>query len=243
MLEGLYSAASGMEAQQQRLDAISNDIANANTPGYQSERIGFEDLLYSSAAPTEAAGVSVGAGTVALELGPNQASGGYQQTGQPLDVAINGNAYFEVKQANGTPALTLDGHFGIDANGRLETGAGMLVQPPITVPKGTQSSDISIAADGTVMVAGKSYGKIALVTVANPSQLTPGGNSLLLTSSASGAPKAASGATVVQGALNASNVNIADELSQMIDAQQAYALGSRAMDIETQMLQAANQLR
>ena len=243
MLEGLYSAASGMEAQQDRLDAISNDIANVNTPGYQSERVGFEDLLYSAASPTQSSGVSVGAGTEAVDLGPSQASGSVQQTGQPLDLAINGNAYFEVKQADGSTALTLNGQFQLDSKGQLTTGSGMIVQPPITLPAGTAASDITIGSDGTVSVGNKSYGKIALVTVPAAEQLTPGGNGLLIPSSASGSPKAATGASVVQGSLNSSDVNIATAMTDMMDAQQTYSLASKAMDIEQQMMQTADQLR
>src|SRR5271167_1867668 len=106
MLEGLYSAAAGMEAQQQRLDSISNDLANLDTPGYQSERVGFEDLLYNTAGGTSGTGVTTGTGAAAITLGPSQRASTLQQTGQPLDVGIVGDAYLEVKQPDGTQALT-----------------------------------------------------------------------------------------------------------------------------------------
>jgi flagellar basal-body rod protein FlgG len=243
MLEGLYSAAAGMQAQQTSLDAISNDLANMDTPGYQSERVGFEDLLYSAAAPTQAAGVTVGAGAQALNLGPSQVSGGVQQTGQPLDVAIDGDAYFEVKQPDGTTALTLNGQFELDANGQLVTGSGMIVQPPITVPSGVSASDITIAGDGTVSANGKTLGKLAIVTVAAPEQLTPSGDSLLLPSTASGSPHAATTASVVQGSLNTSNVDLASEMTQMMGVENSYSMASKAIDIQSQMLQIANQVR
>jgi flagellar basal-body rod protein FlgG len=243
MLEGLYSAAAGMQAQQERLDAISNDLANLDTPGYQSERVGFEDLLYSAAAPSQGSGVTVGAGAQAVNLGPSQVGGGVQQTGDPLDLAIDGDAYFEVKQSDGTTALTLNGQLQIDGKGQLTTGSGMLVQPPITVPSGTSPSDVTIDSDGTVSANGKTLGKLALVTVAAPEQLTPVGDSLLVPSAASGTPHAATGATVIQGSLNTSNVDLATEMTQMMDAQQSYSMASKALDIQSQMAQIANQVR
>jgi flagellar basal-body rod protein FlgG len=243
MLEGLYSAAAGMEAQQTRLDSISNDLANLDTPGYQSERVGFEDLLYNAADPTQGAGVSVGSGSAALNLGPSQQQAGVQQTGQPLDLALDGNAYFEVKQPDGTLALTRNGQFQLDSAGQLTTASGMPLQPPIKVPAGTQPSDITIGGDGSVVVAGKTIGKIALVTVAAPGQLTPSGQSLLLPSAASGTPKAATGASVIQGSLNNSDVDLATAMTQMMDAEQTYSMTSKAIDIQAQMLQIANQVR
>jgi flagellar basal-body rod protein FlgG len=243
MLEGLYSAAAGMEAQQQRLDSISNDVANLDTPGYQADRVGFEDLLYSAAPATQGSGVTVGAGSQATSLGPSQVSAGVQQTGQPLDLAINGNGYFEVKDASGTTALTRNGEFQLDAKGQLVNGSGMIVQPPITVPSGTSASDVTVSGDGSVIVAGRTVGKIALVTVPAPGQLTPAGDSLLLPSSASGTPGAATTATMIQGSLNNSDVDLASSMTQMMDAEQGYSMASKAIDIQSQMLQIANQVR
>jgi len=243
MLEGLYSAAAGMEAQQNRLDAISNDLANASTPGYQSQRVGFESLLYNAAPNGQGANASVGAGAAVVNLGPSQASGGVVQTGQPLDLAVDGNAYFEVKQPDGSTALTLNGTFELDAKGRLTTGSGLLVQPPITVPAGVSANQLTIGGDGSVSVSGKVIGKIGLFSVPAPEQLTPTGNSLLVANAASGAPKAATGASVIQGSLNNSNVDLATSMTQMLDAQQTYSLTSKAIDMQAQMLQIANQLR
>jgi flagellar basal-body rod protein FlgG len=242
MLEGLYSAAAGMEAQQDRLDAISNDLANADTPGYQAARVGFEDLLYN-ASSEQGTGVAVGAGASAVNLGPSQVSGGVQETGKPLDLAIDGDAYFEVKQPDGSTALTLDGEFQLDAKGQLTTGSGLIVQPPITIPSGISPSQLTISGDGTVSAAGKTFGKIALVTVTAPEQLSAAGDSLLVPSAASGEPKPASGATIIQGSLNNSNVDLASEMTQMMDAEQTYSLTSKAIDMQAQMLQIANQLR
>jgi flagellar basal-body rod protein FlgG len=243
MLEGLYSAAAGMEAQQQRLDGISNDLANLDTPGFQAERVGFEDLLYSSAGATQGTGVTIGAGAAATNLGPSQVSGTVSQTGEPLDLAINGDAYFEVKQPDGTDALTRNGQFQLDGKGQLLTAQGMVVQPPITVPAGVTASDVSVGPDGTVSADGKKLGTLALVTVAAPGQLAEAGNSLLLPTTASGAIVKATGSSVVQGALNSSDVNLADEMVQMMGVEQTYSMDSKAIDIQAQMLSIANQVR
>jgi len=240
MIDGLYSAASGMDAQQQRLDAISNDLANLNTTGYQSQRIGFQDLLYNSAGSAGAAGVSVGSGAGLISLGPSQLAGPLQPTGNPLDLAISGDGYFEVRQADGTTALTRDGSFQRDATGQLTTAAGLIVQPPIKVPAGTADSDIKVSADGTVTVAGKTIGKLALATVPAPEQLTPLSGNLLAPTTASGAVRPATAATIVQGEVNGSNVDLARAMTDMMDAQQGYSLASRAISIQEQMLQMAN---
>jgi flagellar basal-body rod protein FlgG len=247
MLEGLYSAAAGMDAQQQRLDSISNDLANLDTPGYQAQRVGFEDLLYNAPGGANGSGastgVTVGTGAAALDLGPTQASSAIEPTGQPLDVAISGNAYLEVKQTDGTPALTRNGSLEVDGLGRLTTAGGLLVQPPITIPAGTSAADISIATNGTVTVQGHALGKIALVTVPAPEQLTSNGSSLFVANAASGAIRAASGATIEQGSLNSSNVSIATEMVDMMDAEQSYSMQSKALNIQAQMAQIANEVR
>jgi flagellar basal-body rod protein FlgG len=165
MLEGLYSAAAGMGAQQQRLDLIANDLANASTTGYKHARVGFRDLLYSGNGPGAGTSVISGAGAAASLDGRSMASGSMQDTGEPLDLAIQGDGFFEVKRSDGTIGLTRDGSFGLDASGNLTTKLGDLVQPPIAVPRGTQPKDISVAADGTVTAGTRKLGKLALVTV------------------------------------------------------------------------------
>jgi len=243
MLEGLYAAATGLDAQESQLDSIANDLANLNTPGYQPERVGFEDLLYSAAAPTQGSGVTVGAGTTAMNLGPSQQELGAEQTGQPLDLAVSGNAYFEVKQASGAIALTRNGQFQLDAKGQLTTATGLVVQPPVTVPAGTQPSDIHIGPDGSVVVGTTTIGKVALVSVTAPEQLTPIGDSLMLATAASGTPKPATGASIVQGSLNNPGVSLSTAMSQMTNAEQTYSMASKALDLQAQMLQIANEVR
>jgi len=240
MIEGLYSAASGMEAQQQRLDAIGNDLANLNTTGYQTQRVGFENLLYNGAGAGASAGVTVGAGAQALTLGTDQSAGPLQQTGRALDVAISGDGYLQVRRPDGSVGMTRDGHLEVDGQGRLTDESGLLLQPPITIPAGVSTQDIQIGADGAVTAAGKPLGKLALVTVPAPDRLLEASGNLLVAGAASGAVRAASAATITQGAVNGSNVDMASEMSEMVDAQQAYSLASRAINIEQQMGQMAN---
>ncbi|HTZ86076.1 MAG TPA: flagellar hook-basal body protein [Solirubrobacteraceae bacterium] len=243
MLDGMYAAAAGMNAEQQQLGAISNDLANASTTGYKSERVGFRDLLYSQVGQ---AGTSTeaGAGAAAEVLGRDHAQGAIHETGNPLDLAIQGEGFLSVKRANGSLALTRDGSLQLDARGRLTTAGGELVQPPITVPRGTPSSAVSIASDGTVTAAGRRLGRLQLLTVAAPDRLRAEGSNLFVATADSGAPRAVGAATTVrQGALETSNVDVAHEMVQMIDTQRSYQLQSSAIQTENQMSSIANELR
>jgi flagellar basal-body rod protein FlgG len=242
MLEGMYAAASGMAAQQQQLDAISNDLANASTTGYQSERVGFRDLLYNQ---IDQAGThtTAGAGAAAEVIGYNQAQGSVQTTGNPLDVAIEGPGYLTFKRADGATALTRDGALQVDAQGRLTNAEGNLLQPPITLPAGVSPSDVSIASDGTVTgPAGRPLGKITLVTVASPDHLLADGGGLFSATPASGAVRPLAGSSIHQGALEGSNVDMGTEMVQMMSTQRSYQLESNAIQTENQMLSIANQL-
>lgn len=243
MLEGLYSAAAGMEAQQTQLDSISNDVANSDTPGYQATEVGFSDLLYGSDNDPGST-ASVGAGAAASTIGYSQTPGALEQTGNPLDVAIEGEGYLEVKQPDGTIGLTRNGTLQLDSAGRLTTDQGMPLTPPITVPAGTDPSDIKIGSDGTVSVGQTKVGKIALVTVTAPNQLLEAGNGLFSATSASGPIIAASSGTQLsQGALEGSNVDMNAELTEMMSTQQSYEMASKAIDFETQMGQIAATLK
>src|SRR6185312_15583551 len=150
MIEGLNSAAAGMAAQQQRLDSVANDLANANTTGYKHGRVGFRDLIYEQAGRPAAAGVRTGHGSAAVDAGKSFGQGALQRTDRPLDVAIQGEGFLRVRLANGQEALTRDGNLQIDGLGRLATNTGALVQPGITIPKGTPEDRVAIAGDGTV---------------------------------------------------------------------------------------------
>src|SRR5579859_4571757 len=139
MFTGLFAAASGMETQQNALDAVSNDLANVSTPGYQSEQLGFHDLLYSTAGPQNATTFATGAGAAVDIVGRDQTAGALQQTGRSLDVAVIGPGYLEVRRPDGTIGLTRNGALEVDANGRLTNSTGMPLVPPVTLPRGTNA--------------------------------------------------------------------------------------------------------
>lgn len=242
MLDGLYSAAAGMETAQLQLDTVSNNLANADTPGYQAQLLGFRDLLYTTD-DDDPSNARVGAGSAAQDVGYSQTQGSLEQTGSPLDLGIDGSAYFEVREPDGTIGLTRNGTFQLNARGQITTSLGMELVPPITVPKGTQPGQISIAADGTVSVGGRRIGRVALVQVAAPDQLVPQGNSLFRASAASGPIRAARGAQIQQGYVEQSNVQMDAEIANMEEAQQAYDMGSRAVSFEGQFGQIAATLR
>jgi flagellar basal-body rod protein FlgG len=242
MLEGLYAAAAGMSAQQQQLNAIANDLANTSTTGYKSERVGFEDLLYSQVnqAGTES---STGAGALARPIGFNYTQGALQQTGNPLDVAIQGEGFLQIKLPSGQSALTRDGALQIDAKGQLTTSDGSLLDPPITLPAGVKPAEVHIAPDGTVSAGTHNLGKIALVTVPAPDHLLANGAGGFTVTSASGAVKpAGTDATLTQGALEGSNVNMASDMASMVSTQRNYQMASTAIQTQNQMLGIANQL-
>jgi flagellar basal-body rod protein FlgG len=238
MLEGLYTAAAGMAAQQQRMDALSNDVANVNTSGYKRVRIGFRDLVYQRTGP---GGVSTGSGAAAVQLGRGYQQGSLQTTDQPLDVAITGDAYFQVRDPNtGQVVLTRNGSFQPDATGQLVTAEGARLVPPIQLPRGVDPSTITIAQDGTVSSAGRALGQLQLVTVPAPTGLQANGNGYYSPTAASGAVRRATGASVQQGALEASNVDLADAMVEMMDAQRSYSMASKAIHMQDQMMEIAN---
>ena len=163
MLEGLYSAAAGMEAQQEQLNAISNDLANLSTSGYKSERVAFKDLLYN---PVNIAGTvsTAGSGASAQVIGRSESQGAIAETGDPLNMAIEGPGYFEVTLANGQKALTRNGDFGVDASGTITNAEGNRLSPPIKLPAGVSPSEVSISSDGTVTAGARKLGQVKLVT-------------------------------------------------------------------------------
>jgi len=241
MLEGLYSAAAGMSAQQEQLNAISNDLANVSTSGYKAERVAFSDLLYN---PIKLAGTetTAGAGASARVIGHSEAQGSLQETGDPLDLAIEGAGYFQVTRANGKVALTRQGNFGFDASGTLVNAEGNRLSPPIKLPKGVSPSEVSIAPDGTVTAGARKLGQIKLVTVTSPEHLLADGGGELTPTAASGAPHPANG-KIHQGALEASNVDIGGTMALMVSTQRNFQLTSSAIQTESQMMSIANQLR
>lgn len=241
MLEGLNSAAAGMAAQQQRMDAVANDLANANTTGYKHQRIGFRDLVYDQTGRASAEGVRAGAGAAAVDSGRAFGQGALQRTDRPLDVAIQGEGFLRIRLGDGREALTRDGGLHVDGNRRLVTSTGSLVQPPVTMPEGVAEDAVSIASDGTVLAAGRRIGRLDLVTVRSQQGLLSAGDNAFLTTAASGPAVAAPRATTLsQGALEASNTDMSEAMVSMIESQRAYQLASKAITTADEMMGIAN---
>jgi len=241
MLQSLNSAAAGMAAQQQRMDAVANDLANANTTGYKHQRVGFRDLVYDQVGRSSAQGVRTGSGSAAVDAGRAFAQGVLQRTQRPLDIAIQGEGFLRVRLADGREALTRDGGLQIDGAGRLVTSSGSILLPQITVPQGVAEDAVSIGSDGTVLVAGRNAGKLDLVTVRSQQGLLSVGDNAFTTSPTSGPVTAAPRATVIsQGALEGSNTDVAEAMVSLIEAQRAFQLASKAITMADEMMGIAN---
>jgi flagellar basal-body rod protein FlgG len=236
MLNGIYSAAAGMAAQQSRIDALSNDIANVNTVGYKSQRVGFRDLVYSDG------DVRVGAGSAQVDVGRSLRQGVLTDANDPLAVAIEGDGYFQVLQNDGTLALTRAGNFRLDAQGMLVTATGERLAPPIAIPAGTPSADIGIAANGTVTVRDREVGRLVVVDVPAPSALAPAGNGMFTPTAGSGAAAPANG-QVRQGFYEASNVDLGTAMVELITSQRGFELTSRAIQTADRLMEMANSIR
>jgi flagellar basal-body rod protein FlgG len=242
MLEGLRTAAAGMQAQQKKLDAVSNDLANANTNGYKRLRVGFSDLLYERGGrPTTSDTAQLGTGARAVQVGRTFQQGNLRETANPLDVGLEGEGFIKVKLSDGRQALTRDGDLHLDGNRRLVTNFGGTVQPQITIPEGVAENQISIGRDGTVLAAGKNVGKIAIVNVRSPQNLESVGDNAFITTARSGNAVAAPATTVLkQGTLEASNTDMAQAMTEMIEAQRTYQLTSKAIQTADSMMEIAN---
>lgn len=240
MLEGMYAAAAGMSAQQKRLDSLSSDIANVNTAGYKPLRQGFRDLLYSETGIATVDGTQAGAGAAVTDLGRLDQQGNIVPSDEPLDVAVNGPGYFQVKDAQGQALLTRNGHLQIDEQGRLAMQNGNLLEPTIQLPKGTQGSEVSIAANGSVSVGKKVVGQIRLMNVEAPAKLAPQGDDTFKANADSGPARAAGTATTLQqGAYEASGVQLSDAMTEMIQTERAYQLASRAINMQDKIQEIA----
>jgi flagellar basal-body rod protein FlgG len=262
MIRALYSAASGMKAQELNLDNIANNLANANTVGYKSRRAQFQDLMYQNVlAPGTAAGQQTTVPTgLQLGLGTHAASneiifteGSFTETDNPLDMVIQGNGFFQVLQPSGTLAYTRAGQFQFDKDGNIVTSSGMPLQPQITIPPEAQA--VTIAADGTVsytlpnQTAAQQAGQIQLANFQNPSGLNSIGNSLYTPTDASGDPTVgAPGGTqglgsLLQGYTEQSNVSVVDEFINMIQTQRGYEANSKVVTAADNMYQEVNNLQ
>ena len=244
MLQGLYAAASGMEAQQNQFNAIANDMANLNTTGYQSTEVGFQDLLYSGGGNSSGSpSISTGAGASAQIVGRSDAQGAIQNTGRSLDVAIQGPGYLQVRRDDGSVGLTRNGALQVNAQGKITDSTGNPLVPPLKLPKGTDADSVKIEPNGQVISGSKPIGKIDLVNVPAPNQLQPDGDSMFSVTSGSGAIRPATGSSLQQGALEGSNVDAAQDMTEMISAQRSYQMASQAIQYQDQMLQIANQIK
>lgn len=243
MLEGLHAAAAGMAAQQARMDALAEDVANVSTTGYKQQRVAFHELVYVSAGPAAGARVATGTGASVDTDGREFAQGNLQPTGRPLDLGLQGPGFFQVRRPDGTVALTRAGSMQLDAKGRLVTDAGDLVEPPIQVPPGTTADRLAIREDGVVSLGTRRIGRLQVVNVAAPERLLSAGGGTFTANAASGAPRPVTGTTVTQGSLEGSNVDISDSMVDMIDAQRSYSLASRAVQMQDQMLEIANGIK
>ncbi len=254
----LWVAKTGLDAQQTRMNVISNNLANVNTTGFKRDRAVFEDLLYQNirqaggqtGADTQAAtGFQLGTGVRVMATEKIVAQGNMQTTENSLDIAIAGDGYFQIAQPDGTIAYTRDGNFNLDNAGQIVTGSGQLLQPAITVP--ANASSVTIGQDGTVSVelqaggGAQVLGLLQLARFINSAGLQAMGQNLLKETPASGAPQVGNpGAdgigVLMQGALEASNVNVVEEMVSMIETQRAYEINSKAISTVDGMLQYLN---
>ncbi len=261
MFRALYTAASGMLAQQLNLDNVANNLSNSSTAGFRRRRLQFQDLIYQnlvmpgSAATqntTVAAGLQIGLGTRTVASEIIQAQGDFATTGNPLDLAIQGAGFFQVKLPSGETAYTRAGMFHLDNQGNMVTADGNALDPAITIP--ADALTVSVGSDGTVTVTqpgqtqSSQVGSIQLANFQNPGGLNSIGQNLFLPTTASGDPIAGTPGgsdglgSLQQGMLEQSNVSVVDEFIQMILAQRSYEANSRVVTAADQMLQQLSNL-
>jgi flagellar basal-body rod protein FlgG len=262
MIRALYSAASGMNAQQLNVDNIANNLANANSTGYKTRRAQFQDLLYQTVLQPGAAsgqqsivpaGLQLGLGTKPSSNEVIFTQGSFSQTDNPMDLVIQGNGFFQVLLPTGTLAYTRDGAFQLNATGSLVTSNGDLVQPQITIPANAQA--VTIAPDGTVsytqpgQTAAQKAGQIQIAGFQNPAGLNSLGQNLYQPTDASGTatvgnPGGQEGlGTLLQGYTEQSNVSIVQEFINLIVAQRAYEANSKVVKAADEMYQQVNNLK
>jgi flagellar basal-body rod protein FlgG len=261
MIRSLWSAATGMQAQTMNIDVISNNLANVATTGFKKSRADFQDLLYqtlrspgvASSADTQVpTGIQVGTGVRPAAVQKMFTQGEFVHTQNELDMAIEGEGFFQVIQPNGETAYSRSGSFKLDNEGRVVTSDGFAMEPELTIP--ADSLAISVGIDGTVSVllAGENQpteiGNIELAQFVNPAGLRSIGRNLFMPSAASGdattgTPGAEAFGNIAQGYLESSNVSVVDEMVNMIVAQRAYETNSKTIQASDEMLQTATNLR
>ncbi|MEW6228876.1 MAG: flagellar basal-body rod protein FlgG [Bacillota bacterium] len=261
MMRALWSAATGMLAKQLNMDVIANNLANLNTYGFKRSRVDFQDLMYQNLRTSGStvaegakvpAGIEVGLGTRPAAIQRVFSQGDFVQTEGPLDLVIEGDGFFQVLMPDGNVAYTRDGSFKKDTEGRIVTSDGFPIEPEITIPP--EAVDLSIGTDGTVSVilAGESepqeLGKIELAKFVNPAGLSAIGRNLFTVTASSGEPVVGTPGlegfgTISQGFLEMSNVKVVEEMVNMIIAQRAYEVNSKAIQTSDDMLSIANNLK
>lgn len=255
MNPALWVAKTGLDAQQTRLQVVSNNLANASTVGFKKDRAVFEDLLYQNIRQPGAqatqdttlpSGLMLGTGVRVAATQKMHLQGGFVQTGNSLDIAIQGDGFFQVLRPNGDVSYTRDGSFQIDEQGRVVTSDGMLLDPAITIPENTLS--ITIGIDGTVSALEpgntepSNVGTIETASFINPAGLMAIGDNQFLETVSSGSPTTGIPAEdnrggLLQGSLESSNVNTVEELVNLIETQRTFEMNSKSLSTADQMLQ------
>ena len=260
MIRSLWIAKTGLEAQQLAIDVVANNLANVSTNGFKRSRAVFEDLLYQtmrqpgakSSQQTEIpSGLQIGTGVHPVATTRIHTQGNLQQTGNSLDIAVNGTGFFQILQTDGTTGYSRDGSFQLNSQGQIVTASGYVVQPAITIPANALS--LTISRDGIVSAltsgspAPTEIGQLQLASFINPGGLQSQGENLYIETASSGSPSTGNPGSNGLGALNqgfveTSNVNVAEELVNMIQAQRAFEINSRSIQASDQMLQKLAQL-
>lgn len=261
MNRSLYIAATGMDAQQSKMDVISNNLANVSTSGFKGSRAVFQDLMYQTVRQPGAqstqetqlpTGMQLGTGVQQVATERMYTQGTLEQTGNSTDLAIQGAGFFQVQMPDGTTAYTRDGSLQTNQNGQLVTSSGYAIQPAVTIPQNATS--ITIGSDGVVTVtqpgssATVQVGALQLATFINPAGLSAQGQNLFAETASSGAPNVTApglngAGAVSQGYVEASNVNVVSELVNLIQTQRAYEINSKSVEASDQMLQHLTQLQ
>ena len=260
MIRALYTAASGMSAQQANLDTVANNLANSSTTGFRRRNLQFEDMMYQNlvtpgaaqTSSTTQAGLQIGLGTHAVSTEVVNTQGDFNATGNQLDLAISGSGFFQVTRPDGTTAYTRDGSFHLNSSGQMTTANGELLSPAITIP--TNATSVSISQYGVVgatlpgQTTASTLGQIQLATFPNPGGLSSIGGNLLTATGASGNavvdnPGGSSGlGTLQQGSLEGSNVDVVQEFVQMVLAQRAYESNSKVIKTADDMYSQVNNM-
>lgn len=261
MNRALRTAAAGMAAQQLNVDTIAHNLANVNTTGFKKSRAEFQDLMYQTlkagGAPVttgarETNEIQIGTGTAPMATQKSFLQGDLQATSNPFDLAIHGDGFFQVRRPDGTMAYTRDGAFKLSGDGTLVTSAGYVVEPGITITSDAQS--LSVSREGVIEVAERAgdtptrVAQIELAKFINPAGLKAVGDNLFVETAASGAPMVGAAGSdgfgeIHQGYLEASNVDVVEEMVSMIVAQRAYEINSKTIKTVEDMLQMANNLK